>query len=149
MSDIFDQISSDLNSALKARDETAVSTLRFLISGLKNAKIARGRELTDEEVIGQIATQAKSHRESIEAFKAGGRDDLVEKEQAQLSILQKYLPEQIGEEELEKIVEEVISEVKASGFGDMGKVMGAVISKAKGRAEGGRVAAVVKKKLSE
>ncbi len=144
---LLGQISQDLNSALKAKDETAVSALRFLLAGLHNAKIAKGEDLADAEVLDEIGKEAKRHKESIEAFDAGGRKDLVEKEMAELSILQKYLPQPLTAAELEKMVDEAIRAVDAKSAADLGRVMSTVLSSARTRADGAKVAEIVKRKL--
>lgn len=148
MEDILDKISQDLTDAQKSKDSVAVSTLRLLLSDVKNAQIAKGRELTDEEVINQTQKSAKKRKESIDAFQKAGRDDLVKKETQELEILEKYLPEKMSEDEIDKIVSEVIWESGASGTGDIGKVMGQVMAKISGKADGGLVSEIVKEKLS-
>ena len=145
---LIGKISQDLNTALKARDEITVSILRFLLSKIHNAKIAKGQDLSDDEVIAEITKETKRHKESIEAYEKAARDELVDKEKAELSILAKYLPKQLTEAEIGNIVEGVITEIGASGVGDMGKVMGAVMAKVKGQADGGLVSAIVKEKLT-
>ncbi len=147
MSAVFEQINKDLVEAQKKRDEIVVSTLRMLLAAVKNAEIAKGSELTDDEVLEQIAKSAKQHRESIDAYEKGGRGDLVQKEKAELSVLDKFLPEQLSEEEVGRIVDEVIGSTGAKGGGDMGRVMGLVMAKVKGQADGNVVSAVVKSKL--
>lgn len=147
MTTLLDKLRADLVSAQKAQNTVAVSTLRFLLSGLHNAKIAKGGELTDDEVTGEIGREAKRHKESIAAYEAGDRQDLVEKEQAELAVLVKYLPEQLSGEEIAKIVDEVIGQLGASGGQDLGRVMSAVMVKVKGRASGGTVSDIVKQKL--
>ncbi|MDP3994345.1 MAG: GatB/YqeY domain-containing protein, partial [bacterium] len=101
---ILEQIQNDLKEAMKAGETDKVSALRFLLSQIKNREIDKRAELTDEEIVSVIAKQAKQRRESVEAFKQGGRDDLVVKEQAELDLLSKYLPQKMGQAELEKIV---------------------------------------------
>ena len=146
-----DKIQADLKIALKAKDELRVSTLRLLLSEVHNREIAlrkpQGESLLDEEMVGVIRQQIKQRQEAIEAYREGKRDDLIKKEQAELEILSKYLPQQMSPKELEKIVKETIDEVETSGPGDFGKVMGIVIGKVKGQAEGKVVAEVVKKLL--
>jgi len=152
-----DKIQADLKIALKAKDELRVSTLRLLLSEVHNREIAlhrqlavQGESLPDEEVVEVIRQQIKQRQEAIEAYREGKRDDLIKKEQAELEILSKYLPQQSASwrtKELEKIVKETIDEVGTSGPGDFGKVMGIVIGKVKGQAEGKVVAEVVKKML--
>lgn len=147
MSVLLGQINQDLIEAQKQKDELKVSALRFLIAGLHNAKIAKLEELSDEEVLLEIGKEAKRHKESIEAFERGGREDLVQKEAAELAILQKYLPQPLSDEELEKMVDEAISAIGASSSADLGRVMSAVLSSARARADGGKVAEMVKRKL--
>ena len=143
----LDTITADLTEALKSREEVKVSTLRLLISNINNAKIAKGEELSDDEVAEEIAKDAKRHRESIDAFVKGGRSDLADKEKEELAVLEKYLPEQLTREEIAKFVVEAISQTGASSPSNMGKVMSAVMAKVKGRADGGAVSALVKEKL--
>lgn len=144
---LLEELNQDLTSALKGKDEAAVSALRFLISGLHNAKIAKGQDLSDEEILSEIGKEAKRHKESIAAFEAGGRKDLVEKETVELVILQKYLPQPLTDEELEKMVGEAIAAVGAAGPADFGRVMSTVLSSARTRADGSKVAEIVKRKL--
>jgi hypothetical protein len=144
---VLELINTDLVEAQKKRDEVVVSTLRMLLAAVKNAQIAKSGELTDEEVLEQIAKSVKQHRESIDAYEKGGRGDLVEKEKAELSVLEKFLPEQMSEEEIGKIVDDVISSTGAKGAGDLGRMMGQVMAKVKGQADGNVVSQVVKSKL--
>lgn len=144
---VIDLINADLVGAQKKRDGLVVSTLRMLLAAVKNAEIAKGSELTDDEVLEQIAKSAKQHRESINAYEKGGRGDLVEKEKAELSVLEKFLPEQMSGEEVGRIVDEVISSTGAKGAGDLGRVMGQVMAQVKGKADGNVVSGVVRSKL--
>ena len=148
MDNLFSKIQKDLTDALKQKDEVKTSTLRLVISEVGNARIAKGGDLADEEIIEVISKEAKKRRESIVAFKSGNRSDLAQKEEKELAILKTYLPEAISQEELAKIIEGAIDEVGAKDMKDLGKVMSAVISKVKGRAEGSTVATIVKSKLS-
>ena len=145
---LFLKIQKDLEDALRQKDEVKTSTLRLAIAAVNNAKIEKGRELEGQELVGIIQKETKKRQESIAAFKSGQRHDLVEKEEAELAILKTYLPAEISQEELSEIVDSAISEVGARDIKDLGKVMSAVLSKVKGRADGGAVAAVVKSKLS-
>jgi len=147
MSVLSDKIRQDLTEALKQRDQVRVSTLRFLISHLENARISKGADLEDGEVLDQIAKDAKRHKESIEAFGKAGRSELVATETAQLKVLEEYLPKQLSGVEIGKIVDEVISELSPSGMADTGKVIGSVMSRVKGQADGVQVSAIVKEKL--
>lgn len=145
---LIQKLQEDLKQAQLSREETRVLTLRLLLSEIKNTEISKGVELTDPEVVSVIQKEAKKRRESIESFNKGGREDLVVKEEAELTILQAYLPEQMPNEELTKIIEETINEVGASSPADMGKVMSNVMNKVVGRAEGRVVSQLVKERLS-
>lgn len=147
---ILGQIQADLKEAMKARDEARVSTLRFLLAQIHNREIAlhgEGKSLTDEEVIAVLQKQVKERRESIEAFRQGGREDLLRKEEAELAILNKYLPQQLAPEELEKITSEIIGEIGATGPADFGKVMKTVMERVRGQVDGNIVVRVVKERL--
>jgi uncharacterized protein YqeY len=144
---IKDQIEQQAKEALKAGNRQLVETLRFLISAIKNAEIDLKREANDEDVITVVQKQVKQHRESIEAYKQAGRDDLFLAEQAQLEILQGFLPKQISEEELRTIVLEAISLVPQEEKKNFGKVMKVVMEKVKGKAGGDLVAKIVKENL--
>lgn len=143
-----DKIRQDLKAAMISKDEVRVGTLRLIISELTYAKVAKKVEvLSDEDVTAVIQKAVKQRKESIESFKNGGREDLASKEQAELDILQTYLPEQISDEELTKIVEEAITNTGASSMADMGKVIGIVMGKVGPKAEGARVSGLVREKL--
>ena len=148
MDNLFTKIQQDLVESLKQKNEIKTSTLRLVISEIGNARIAKGGDLTDEDIAQVIAKEAKKRQESIGAFKKGERQDLAEKEEKELSILKTYLPAQIAQDELIKIVDSQIAEIGAKDIKDLGKVMSAVLSKVKGRADGGAVSAIVKSKLS-
>ena len=147
MAKLFDKISQDLNTALKQKDTIRVSTLRYLISYLNNARIAKGGDLIDDDITLEIAKDAKRHKESIEAFEKAKREDLVSQESAQLKILEEYLPAQLKDEEIAKIVDETIALLGQVGPGDMAKVMGQVMAKVKDQADGAVVSGIVKEKL--
>jgi len=142
-----EKIRQDLNQALKEKDTLGVATLRFCLAEIRNFQLQKQKELTDEDVMGVVRRQVKLRREAVEAYQKGGRNDLAKKEQKELEILSKYLPQQLNSEDLEKIIKETISEIGAKNAGDFGKVMGAVMAKVKGQAEGAAVAAEVKKAL--
>ena len=149
MAKLFDQISQDLNTALKQRDAARVSTLRYLISHLNNARIAKGGDLNDDNVTLEIVKDAKRHKESIEAFDKAKRQDLVNQESSQLKILEEYLPAQLKDEEIAKIVDETIALLGQVGLGDMAKVMGQVMAKVKDQADGAKVAEIVRNRLTQ
>lgn len=143
-----DILRSDLNQSLKSKDEPKVSTLRLLLSALNYKKIEVQRELTDQDILSVIQKEVKKRKESIELFKQGKRDDLVAKEEAELQILQTYLPQQLSEEELIRLVDQAIQETNATALVQMGIVMKQVMAKAQGQADGKLVSELVKKRLS-
>ena len=149
MAKLFDKISQDLNTALKQKDTTRVSTLRYLISHLNNARIAKGGDLIDDDITLEIAKDAKRHKESIEAFDKAKRQDLVNQESSQLKILEEYLPAQLNDNEIAKIVDETIALLGQVGLGDMAKVMGQVMAKVKDQADGAKVAEIVRNRLTQ
>lgn len=146
-SPLFDKINADLITAMKAKDEAATSALRMLKSALKYKEVDLKRELKDEDVVDVLSKQAKQRKESIEGFEKGGRADMAAKEKAELALIEKFLPASLNDEELAKLVEEAIKSTGAAGPKDMGKVMGALTPKIKGRADMGKVSALVKSKL--
>lgn len=143
------KLREDLKSAMISKDEVKVSTLRLLLSELTYAKVAKKVEtLSDEDIISVIQKAVKQRKESITSYKAGDREDLAVKEEAELAILETYLPEQISDEELTKIVDESITKTGASSMGDMGKVIGMVMGQVGQKVEGARVSALIKQKLT-
>ncbi len=148
MSKILDKINTELVVAMKAKNAVCVSTLRMLVSAIKNKQIELGKELGDDEVVEVIFKNAKQHKESIAAYESAGRQDLADREKLELKILEKYLPDQMSEEEITKVVVEVISQTGALGVADMGKVIGAVMAKVKGRVDGNTVSKIVREKLT-
>jgi uncharacterized protein YqeY len=146
---ILERLEGDMVKAAKARDAERLGVIRFVRSRTKNRQIELKRELKDEDVVEVLARIAKQHRESIEQFAEGGRDELVEREKRQLAIVEEYLPAQLGEDELLQIVEEVIEETGAAGPKDMGSVMKAIMPKVKGRADGKAVKALVQERLTD
>jgi len=140
---ILERLEKDMVKAAKARDAERLGVIRFVRSRAKNRQIELRRDLKDEDVTEVLARIAKQHRESIAQFTEGGRDELVESEKRQLAIVEEYLPEQLGEAEIEDILTEVIAETGASGPGDMGTVMKAVMPRVKGRADGKLVKSLV------
>jgi uncharacterized protein YqeY len=154
---LLDKIHLDLQEALKAKNGDLVSTLRYLLAEIKNRQIAlrsaSGRTqgetkmLGDDDVLAAIKLQVKQHRESIELYTKGNRADLAAKERQEMDYLSKYLPQLMDSKDLEKIVGEVISQVKPTGSQDFGRVMGEVMSRVKGKADGQQVSLIVKKLL--
>ena len=143
-----EKLTNDLKEAMMARDELRVSTIRFLMADMKNLKIEKQRELEDEDIAILLERQVKRHRESIEAFEKGNRTEMAAKEKKELSILQSYLPEQMSREEIEKEVTLVIASSGAASITEMGRLMGMLSAKLKGKADMGLVSDLVKQKLS-
>lgn len=141
-------INEQIKEALKKGDSIRVSTLRLLSNALHNEWIAKQKELIEEDELAVLRRQAKQREEAIIAYEKGGRKELAEKERQELAILKEFLPAQMPQEELSKIVEQVISEVGAAGPQDFGRVMGAVMGKVAGKADGNTVAEQVRKKLT-
>jgi hypothetical protein len=130
------KIREDLKEALKQHDGIRVSTLRLLLSKIKNAEIAEHCPLDDSKIIDVITKEVNQHRESIKAFKEGNRNDLTTQEEAELSILMEYLPEQMSRQEIMAAAQQVIRVVGAKGVSDKGKVMSQLMPQLKGRASG-------------
>lgn len=142
-------IYQDLITAMKARDEVTLRTLRMLKSAIMKHEVsARDAVADDSIVLGLIQKEAKSRNESVEQFRKGGREDLAISEEEEIKVLQKYLPEQLSESELKNIVTSTIHEVGASSVGDIGKVMAALMPKVKGKADGNLVNKLVREFLS-
>ncbi len=137
-------IEQQMREALKAGNRELLDTLRFLFSAIKNAEIDWKREATDEDVVAVVQKQVKQHKESIEAFQKAGRLELAAKEESELNILSKYLPQQMGEDELRVIVSESVNGLPESDRKNFGKVMGAVMGRVKGKAGGDLVSKIVK-----
>lgn len=139
-----DKIRGDLKEALKQHNEVRVSTLRLLLSNIKNAEIAQQQQPLDEsKILDVVVKEVNRHRESIEAFKQGNRNDLVAQEEAELSILMEYLPKQMTREEIMAAAQQVIQAVGAKGISDKGKVMSQLMPQLKGKASGREISDVV------
>ena len=137
------KLMDDLKQALRGGDKVRCMVIRSLMANIKNAEIARQADLEDTDVFGVIAKEVRQRKESIEAFKQGNRNDLVAKEEAEMAILEKYLPKQMTREEIIAEARRVIEEVGAEGPGDKGKVMPKLIARLKGKADGREINAVV------
>lgn len=143
------KIKNDLNQALKMRDEVKVATLRILLAETTNARIAKGGKLSDEDIISVIQKEVKKRKEAAAGFRSGGREESAKVEEKEMAVLESYLPLQLSDEELTKVVETTITELGVSSIpSEMGKVIGSVLGQVKGQADGGRVSAIVKAKLS-
>jgi len=131
-----EKLAADLKGAMKSGDKTRLEVIRLLRASIKNAEIKQQKSLEDPDILGVIAKEAKQRRESIAEFAKGNRQDLVDKEEAELAILLEYLPQQISREEIVAAARQVIEEVGARGPGDKGKVMQKLMPQLKGKAEG-------------
>ena len=145
-----ERLQQDLTAAMKARDAETVGTLRMVVAAVRNARVAAGQsgEVTDEQTLELLTREAKKRTEAAEAYDAAGREELAAKERAELQIIRRYLPEQLDEDTLRGFVDEAIAETGASGPGDLGKVMSAVMPKVKGRADGKVINALVRERLT-
>jgi len=141
--DLRNKITDDLKQAMRSGDTVKRDTLRMLIASINNAEIAKQADLEESDILGVISKEVKKHLESIEAFKKGNREDLVKKEEAELAVLEAYLPQQMTREEVIAAAKEVITSVGAQGMGDKGKVMKELMPKLKGRADGKEINEVV------
>lgn len=143
------RLTDDIKQAMKDGDTVKRSVLRLLMSSVKNAEITKQAELDDSDILGIIAKEVRQHQESIESFKQGNRQDLVAKEEAEVAILQGYLPQQMTREEIIEAARQVIGEVGAQGPGDKGKVMKDLMPKLKGKADGKEINNIVTELLSK
>ena len=143
-----EQLANDLKDAIRQRDDSRKIAIRMSISAIKNAEIERGAALSEADVLTIVSREAKQRRESIAEFEKADRSDLVEKEQAELEVLQSYLPAQVSRDEIAEAAREVIAEVGAGGPRDKGKVMPVLIGRLAGRAEGREINEVVTELLA-
>ena len=150
MSRLKDTLRSDLTDAIRGSDAVRAGTLRMVLTSVTTEEVAgtEARELSDDDVLKVIAKEAKKRREASTAYTGAGRPELAAKEDAELAIIETYLPAQLADEEIEALVAEAVAETGATGMPQMGQVMKAVQPRVAGRADGGRVAAVVRKVLA-
>ncbi len=141
------RLEAAMRDSMRARDEQRTTTLRMALADAHNQRIARGRELTDDEVVEVLGRQVKQRRESIEVYRGAGHDDRAAGEEAEAAILAEFLPEQLTDDEITELARAAIDETGAAGPGDIGKVMGRVAPQTKGRAEGRRVSEIVRSLL--
>jgi uncharacterized protein YqeY len=142
------KLTDDLKQAMRDGDTVKRSVIRLTMAAIKNAEIARQTTLEDADILGVITKEVRQRKESIDAFKQGNRQDLVAKEEAEMAVLEQYLPQQMTREEIVAEVRKVIDEVGAQGLSDKGKVMPQLIAKLKGRADGREINEVVTELLS-
>ena len=142
------QILEDLKTAMKNQDKETLAVIRMVKGAIQMEELNTKKELSDEEVIGIITKQIKTRKESISEFEKSSRDDLISKTESEIKILEKYLPEQLSDEEVLAIIEEAFSEVKPESMRDMGKLMGYLNPKLKGRCDMGNVSKIIRERLS-
>ena len=151
MSALKDRLRADLTAAIKARDEVRSSTLRMVLTAITNAEVAgkEARELTDDDIVGVLSTEAKKRREAATAFSEGGRVEMAAKETAEAEVIADYLPAQLTEQEVADLITSAIAQTGAAaeGMKAMGKVMGMIQPQVRGRADGAAVAAEVRRQL--
>ncbi len=142
------RIIEDIKLAMKFQDKEKLSVVRMLKSDIQMAELNKKSELTDDEVVAIVSKQIKMRNDSIKEFEKGGRNDLIEAANDEISILKEYLPEQLSEEEVIKIIDDVFNKVNPTSSSDMGKIMGSLNPLVKGKADMGFVSKIVKEKLS-
>lgn len=144
-----ERLTEDMKAAMKAgpAGKVRLETIRFLRAAMKNVEIDKHAPLSDDDILGIITKQVKQLKDSIVEFEKGGRQDLVEKAQAEAAVLADYLPQQMSEDEVRELVRQVVAETGAQGPKDMGKVMGPLVARTKGRADGKMVQLIVKELL--
>jgi uncharacterized protein YqeY len=143
-----ERLQKDMVKAMKSRNDVKVGVIRLVRGMIRKLEIDQKKDLTDDDIIGVLSNAAKQRREAIKAYTEGGRDDLVKEEEAELAVIETYLPEALSTDELEKIITGIIAETGAAMMKDIGKVMPKVMQKVKGRANGSEVQAIVRSKLS-
>jgi uncharacterized protein len=146
--EVADRLSTQIREALKAGDRTRLATVRLLAAAVKNREVELGRELSEDELVEVAAREVKRRKEAAEAYERGGRPELVEKERAEQAILEAYLPEQVSEDEVRSAIEQAITETGATGPNEIGKVMGHVMTRLKGRADGTLVNRLARERLA-
>ncbi len=142
------KINDDFLAGKKSQDEKTVQVLTMVRAAIKNKEIEKKSDLGDNDVIAILSKEVKQRQDSVAQYEKGGRQELADKEKAEIEILEKYLPDQLSEEEIEKIVKDAIAKTKASSPADMGKVMGQVMPQLKGQADGSLVQKIVRKNLT-
>jgi uncharacterized protein len=145
--DIADRLSAEIKEAIKAGDKVRLRTLRLLATAVRNREVELRRDLTEDDLVEVATREMKRRKEAAEAYEQAGRSDRAEQERAEQAVLQAYLPEQVSEDEVRAAIDEAISATGASGPGDLGKVMGQVMAKLKGRVDGGEVNRLARERL--
>jgi uncharacterized protein len=141
-----EQIDNDLKQSMRDKDQGTLDTLRMLKSRIKNEEITKGSELDDDSLVAVISSEVKRRRDSVQAYTDGNRPELAEKEQSEIAILQKYLPEQLSEEDVSRVIDEALKDQTFTAV-DFGKAMGVVMPRLKGKADGALISKLLKEKL--
>ncbi|MCU9613924.1 GatB/YqeY domain-containing protein [Caldibacillus lycopersici] len=145
---LLERLNEDMKSAMKSKEKEKLSVIRMIKASLQNEAIKLGRELSEDEELTVLSREVKQRKDSLQEFENAGRSDLVEKIKTELTYVNEYLPKQLSEDELIKIIQQAIEEVGASSKADMGKVMAGVMPKVKGKADGSLVNKLVLQELS-
>ncbi len=148
MAQLKQRINDDVKSAMRGKDKAHLVVLRMILAAIKQKEVDERIELDDEQILAVLDKMAKQHRDSIEQFQQGGRDDLVKKENFELEIVQTYLPSQLSDDEINQLIKDAMAETGASSMQDMGQVMGTLKPKLQGRADMGKVSGLIKQLLS-
>ncbi len=146
--DLVKELDKDIVEAMKAKDSVRLATLRGVKGAMKLQSIDHKKEINDELLIEVVSKEIKTRNESIKEFEKGNRQDLIDKTRVEIEILNKYLPEQLTQEEILEIIEQAFTEVNPSGMKDMGKIMGIVTPRVKGRADMGMISSLIREKLN-
>jgi len=144
---LMDKLNDDMKQAMKTKDKLKLSVIRMVKSSVKNEEINQGKELSDDEVLALFNRELKQRRDSLQEFDKAGREDLAEQARAEIEVILQYLPKQLDEAEIRQIVEETIKQVGATSKKDLGKVMGAMMPRIKGKADGNQVNKIVQELL--
>lgn len=148
MSELKNQIIADMKSAMKAKDSATLKAVRMIVEAIKQKEVDTREELDDQGILAVIQKMVKQRKDSIDQFTQAGRDDLVSVEEAELKVINLYMPKQLSESEIESVVDQVIFQTGASGMQDMGKLMGVLKAELSGKADMGTVSKIIKSKLS-
>jgi len=148
MSELKNQIIADMKSAMKAKDSATLKAVRMIVEAIKQKEVDTREDLDDQGILAVIQKMVKQRKDSIDQFTQAGRDDLVSVEEAELKVINLYMPKQLSESEIESVVDQVISQTGASGMQDMGKLMGVLKAELSGKADMGTVSKIIKSKLS-
>lgn len=144
---LLSRLNDDMKTAMKAKDKESLQVIRMIKSSIQNEQIKEGNDLTEDEELTVLSREMKQRRDSLHEFEEAGRDDLAEKVKSEIVIVEKYMPEQLSEDDIRQLVQEAITQTGASSVKEFGKVMGAIMPKVKGKADGNQVNAIVKELL--